>query len=198
MKKYLMPGVALCIGMAAAPAMAFDLQQAANDAMNSDSGKHVISTLGQASQERQAAFAANTTESNLSKAADLTKKLSSELGVSPTQAVGGAASMLAMAKSSLSSDQFNQLSNQAPSVTGLMSSARTSSAMSSALEALSGNDSGGASGTNMLGSTFQSLGMDASMIRQFAPVMLSYFKSEGVSSMLTGALSSVWGSASNG
>ncbi|WP_438765037.1 DUF2780 domain-containing protein [Kushneria sp. TE3] len=146
---------------------------------------------------QQQAAVVGTTDHNLGQASQLISQLTDQLGVSQTQAIGGSAALLAAAKNQLGSDQFNQLSNQAPGVDGLLSSAQALSGNQSMLSKLSGMGGNGQSGgtPSLTSSAFSMLGMDAGMVSQFAPVMLNYLGQEGVSSSLLGSLGGIWGAA---
>lgn len=160
--------------------------------LSSQVGKFL--NLDNAPRQQQAA-AVGTTDSNLGQASQLIEQLTGQLGVSKTQAIGGSAALLAAAKSQLGSGQFNQLSNQAPGVDGLLSSAQALSGGQSMLSKLSGMGGNGNSGntSSLTSSAFSMLGMDAGMVSQFAPVMLSYLGGQGVSNSLLSSLGSIWG-----
>ncbi|MFC0337850.1 Protein of unknown function VcgC/VcgE [Kushneria avicenniae] len=151
--------------------------------------------LGQDNAPRQQqAAAVGTTNNNLGQASQLIGQLTDQLGVSQAQAIGGSAALLAAAKSQMGSDQFNQLSNQAPGVDGLLSSAQAMSGSQSMLSKLSGMGGGQSGNTSSLtSSAFSMLGMDAGMVSQFAPVMLNYLGGQGVSGNLLSSLGSIWG-----
>lgn len=166
--------------------------QSASQGLSSQVGNFL--NLDSASRQQQAAVV-GTTDSNLGQASQLIEQLTGQLGVSKTQAIGGSAALLAAAKSQLGSDQFNQLSNQAPGVDGLLSSAQALSGSQSMLSKLSGmGGNGNSSNTSSLtSSAFSMLGMDTGMVSQFAPVMLSYLGGQGVSGSLLSSLGSIWG-----
>lgn len=166
--------------------------QSASQGLSSQVGNFL--NLDSAPRQQQAA-AVGTTDSNLGQASQLIEQLTGQLGVSKTQAIGGSAALLAAAKSQLGSDQFNQLSNQAPGVDGLLSSAQAlagSQSMLSKLSGMGGNGQGGGT-SSLTSSAFSMLGMDAGMVSQFAPVMLNYLGGQGVSGSLLSSLGSVWG-----
>tara|TARA_R110000751_G_scaffold42052_7_gene98074 strand:- start:27 stop:467 length:441 start_codon:yes stop_codon:yes gene_type:complete len=135
-------------------------------------------------------------------AADLMSSLTSQLGVSSTQALGGSAAMLALAQSQLGTSATSELSTDVPQLSSLTSSSSLSTL--SSLASLSGNDNatalastvGNVDDSASLDSAFSALGMDSSMVSQFAPVLLSYMGGEGVSSTLLSSLSSMWGTGS--
>ena len=103
------------------------------------------------------------------------------------------------------SDQQQRLDNQ-HRIWEQLSSLTSSSSLStlSSLASLSGNDNatalastvGNVDDSASLDSAFSALGMDSSMVSQFAPVLLSYMGGEGVSSTLLSSLSSMWGTGS--
>lgn len=158
--------------------------------LSSQVGKFL--NLDNAPRQQQAA-AVGTTDSNLGQASQLIEQLTGQLGVSKTQAIGGSAALLAAAKSQLGSGQFNQLSNQAPGVDGLLSSAQALSGGQSMLSKLSGMGGNSGNTSSLTSSAFSMLGMDAGMVSQFAPVMLSYLGGQGVSGSLLSSLGSIWG-----
>lgn len=168
-------------------------QQQSSD-LSSRLGQVVNQYSGQSRQQEAAVV--GTTSDNLGQATELVNQLTSQLGVSKTQAIGGSAALLAAAKSQLGSDQFNQLSNQAPGVDGLLSSAQTLSGSSSMLSRLTGGNSDSNNTSSLTSSAFSMLGMDTSMISQFAPVMLSYLGGQGVSGSLLSSLTGIWGAGS--
>lgn len=135
-------------------------------------------------------------------AADLMSSLTSQLGVSSTQALGGSAAMLSLAQSQLGSDTTSALASEVPQLASLTNSSSLSTL--SSLAGLGGNDDTSALASTVSGvddsaaldSAFSMLGMDSDMVSQFAPVLLNYMGGEGVSSNLLNSLSSVWGTGS--
>jgi hypothetical protein len=105
----------------------------------------------------------------------LVSSLSSSLGVTPTQAIGGTAVLLNSAKSKMQPLQYSELTKQTPGISDILSSGAATSLLGSATPQ----------------SQFQALGMDSSMIKQFTPIILEYAKgyvSPGVASALSAAL----------
>ncbi|QIA62336.1 DUF2780 domain-containing protein [Vibrio astriarenae] len=103
--------------------------------------------------------------------------LSDQLSVSPEQAVSGSGALLSLAQSQLSSENSSELMSLIPGL----------------------SDMGGI--TNMLGSienldavnsAFEAVGLDSSMVSQFAPVILSYLTEQGASEGLLSALGGLW------
>lgn len=91
----------------------------------------------------------------------LISSLGSSLGVNPTQAIGGSAVLLNSAKSKMDSAQFSTLTQKTPGLGDILSSGAASS--------LLGN-------TTTPQSQFNALGMDASMIGKFTPIIIEYAK----------------------
>ncbi|ANF56802.1 DUF2780 domain-containing protein [Halotalea alkalilenta] len=197
--------LALCsLPLIGSQAFAFSLNDV-NEAMNraDSASQQGASALQQGNQRfqqlqqgsQQQAAQVGTTEGNLNDASQLVDSLTSQLGVNRQQAIGGAAAMLAQAKGALGDNQFSQLSNQAPGIDGLLSSANATGGGSllSQVTSLAGGQGQSQGGDGMVDAAFKALGMDSSMTSQFAPVMLQYFGGQGVSSGLLSSLSSLWG-----
>ncbi len=90
----------------------------------------------------------------------LIKNLTTTLGVTPTQAIGGTAAILSDAKSSMNPTDFTALTKQVPQVGSLLSAVPASFLT-----------------TGTTASQFSLLGMDASMIAKFSPLVLEYLQS---------------------
>lgn len=88
----------------------------------------------------------------------LVKTLTTNLGVTPTQAVGGSAALLNDAKKDMKPADFQALTSKMPQVGTLLAAAPAASA-----------------GT--LPSQFTALGMKPEMIGKFTPFLLDYIKS---------------------
>ena len=107
----------------------------------------------------------------------LLSSLTGQLGVSEDQALGGAASLFDMARSSLSSDDFSSLTDAVPGIASLADqapeggSAKSSGLLSSAMSQLGG--------TALLADRFQGLGMDPALVQKFVPVVLDWVEKEG-------------------
>lgn len=90
----------------------------------------------------------------------LIKNITTTLGVTPTQAIGGTAAVLNDAKGKMKPADFATLTKQVPQVKTLLAAAPE--------------------GMLALGNTesqFSMLGMDASMITKFTPLVLDYLQS---------------------
>ena len=116
----------------------------------------------------------------------LTSFLQSQLGVSQSQASGGAGILLGQAQSQLQPDSFKQLSRYIPNINQLISSAPTST-QSSAPENQLEFPLGGISGLSDISLTsiitgFQSLGLGADMPLKFGSAIQDYLQKTGGSS----------------
>jgi len=126
-------------------------------------------------------------------AGGLVALLSEQLGISEEQAAGGAGALLDVAKGQVSDADFAALAQSVPETEDLLAAAPKPSAEtgSSATSLLDGQ--GGAQLENALGlaGSFESLGLDASTVQSFAPIVVDYFKEAGgdaAGDLLGGAL----------
>lgn len=87
----------------------------------------------------------------------LVKNLTSSLGVTPTQAIGGSAALFGEAKKDMKPSDFQSLTSSMPAIGSLMSAAPTSS--------------------SPLTNQFSKLGMKPEMVTKFTPFLLEYVKS---------------------
>lgn len=179
------------MALAASPAFAFNLNDAANAVSNATGGN-------------QKATAAP-------EAAGLLNMLGSQLNVTPEQAVGGTGALLGLAKNKLTSADYSQLSKSVPGLEQLSgTSALESLGGANGLGSLLGGNSANNSGNNsMLNSAlgnvqnmndvntaFKALGMDSTMVSQFAPLILQYLGQQGASGSALQSLSGLWGAGS--
>ncbi len=116
------------------------------------------------------------TESNSA----LLTQITSQLPVSQTQAAGGVGSLLALAQNQLSDSNSSELETLLPGLNQLTSLSESSSAIAKIADMEAVNN------------VFNKLGLDSSMVSQFAPLVLQYLTSLGASSDLLGSLSSLW------
>jgi len=140
-----------------------------------------------------------------SQTAGLLGALTSQLNITPEQAVGGTGAMLGLAKNQLSSTDYSQLGKSVPGLDKLSGNNALGSlgALSGLLgqnggSKTSGLDSvlGNVKDTNDLNTAFSALGMDSGMIGQFAPVILQYLGGQGANTSVLGKLASIWGTGS--
>ncbi|NWA01942.1 DUF2780 domain-containing protein [Pseudomonas gingeri] len=131
----------------------------------------------------------------------LLSSLGSQLNVTPEQAIGGTGAMLGLAKNKLSGNDYSQLSQSVPgldqlsgggALAGLGGLLGGQSGSSSAV----GNALGNVKDTGDLNNAFGALGMNSSMVGQFAPIILKYLGDQGVGGPLLQSLSGIWGAGS--
>ncbi len=126
--------------------------------------------------------------------------LTQQLGVTERQAQGGMGSLMQMAKSALSEDEFAQLSSGIPNMSALLAAAPVLSAagesggMSDLLSTATGM-AGSLGGIAQLSQQFESLGLSPDMIAQFANIAITYFSQSGTDTgaLLQKGLSSILG-----
>ncbi len=106
----------------------------------------------------------------------LLSTLTSQLGVSDTQAAGGTAALMSLAKSGLEGNQYSQLTNLIP---GMQSNSLTSQLL------------GQVTDMPAVKSAFSTLGMDPALVSQFVPVITQYLASNGGSELI-GSLTKLW------
>lgn len=137
-----------------------------------------------------------------SQTAGLLSALTSQLNVTPEQAVGGTGAMLGLAKNQLSGTDYSQLGKGVPGLDQLSGSNSLGSlgALSGMLGQSGGSKTSGLDGllgnvksTSDLNTAFSALGMDSGMVGQFAPVILQYLGSQGASTSVLGKLAQAWG-----
>lgn len=133
------------------------------------------------------------------------------LQVTPQQAMGGVGALLGLAQSQLAADQYAQLAGSVPGLeflggnAGSVASAGNGvSGVLGRLGALSGLLGGTASpapqpGTAPVdslagvGQAFSVLGMDTSLVGQFAPILLQFLAGQGLAGALLQSLGGIWG-----
>ncbi|EHV5554968.1 DUF2780 domain-containing protein [Vibrio parahaemolyticus] len=107
----------------------------------------------------------------------LTELLTSQLPVSTEQATGGSSALIALAQSQLSQQNSTELQSLIPRLSNL----KGAQSLLGNIESLSA-----------VQSAFNALGLDPSMISQFAPVILGYLNEQGASEGLLKSLSGLW------
>ena len=126
----------------------------------------------------------------------LVNLLMQQLGITQTQAQGGAGALFGMAKEKLSPEEFTQVADTVPEMDTLLQSApKKSEGLGGMLETGS-SMLGGASKQNLeggmgLASSFSQLGLSPETMNQFVPVILDYVESKGgatVKNLLASAL----------
>lgn len=186
-----LPLLALPLVLAASPVFAFNLNDAVN-AYNSANGNN---------NAKATAAAAATPQ-----AQGLLQALTTQLNVTPQQAVGGTGALLGLAKNQLVGNDYSQLAKAVP---GLDQLAGANAAGGLAQLGGLGNLLGGGGQDakqsplgSLLGSvdsrqdvnkTFNALGMNSGMSTQFAQVILGYLGKQGTQPSLLSTLGNVWG-----
>ncbi|MFW1158140.1 DUF2780 domain-containing protein [Vibrio parahaemolyticus] len=107
----------------------------------------------------------------------LTELLTSQLPVSTEQAAGGSSALIALAQSQLSQQNSTELQSLIPGLSNL----KGAQSLLGNIESLSA-----------VQSAFNALGLDPSMVSQFAPVILGYLNEQGASEGLLKSLSGLW------
>lgn len=108
-----------------------------------------------------------------------------QLGISPVQAMGGAGAIFSTAKQVMAPTKFGLLSNAVPGMSQILSSAPQVSGYGYGANGLLGSAASALGGGNRLGqmamlaSSFQNLGLDATMVNRFIPVILQYVQAQG-------------------
>ncbi|KAF0811107.1 hypothetical protein A167_00139 [Alcanivorax sp. S71-1-4] len=171
----------------AASASAFDfksLSDSASKTLNDaakvadDATGSAQATLDQANS--QFALAGDT--------ADLVNSLSSQLGVTQTQAAGGTAALMSLAQTQLSGSQFGAITDKVSGLTGLLGSGESSGGML-------GTVLGNVQSLQGVQTAFSALGLSPDMISQFAPMVLQFLGGQGVQQNLLGTLQNLWAPA---
>ncbi|PAR20726.1 hypothetical protein CGT98_05235 [Vibrio metoecus] len=110
---------------------------------------------------------------------DLLTQFTSQLPLSPQQAGGGVATLLTQAQNNLTADQSNELNQLIPSLnelTGLIPNQNLSTILQ----------------RKEVNQAFNTLGLDASMVEQFVPVLMQYLTQQGASQNLLESLGKLW------
>jgi hypothetical protein len=134
-------------------------------------------------------------------AMDLVGLLTGQLGVTESQATGGAGALFKMAKGSLSESDYGKVSESLPDIDTLIQSAPK---VSDSTAGISGKIGGVTEGlgsltkpverVNKLAAVtdqFSQLGMDQSMVSQFIPIILNYANTKGGETVMN-LLKGVW------
>jgi len=124
---------------------------------------------------------------------ELASLLVDKLGVTEKQAEGGAGALFQNAKENLSTDDFKKVSDAVPGMDQYLNATPSKSDAGGALGKLSslGGSAGKLGSLAGLGDAFSQLGMDSSMISEFAPVVMEYVQSKGGDSV-AGLLKGLW------
>ena len=131
-----------------------------------------------------------------------------QMGVKPEQAAGGVGAMLSLAKNQLTTNDYAALTQQVPGINkvtgaGALTQLSQFSAKNPQLQALVGQINpvskdakvavSNVTNLSQLNSAFEALGMNSSLIQEFAPLITQYLGQQGVASPLLTTLSTLWG-----
>ena len=110
---------------------------------------------------------------------ELVDLLTGKLGVSVTQAEGGAAVLFKAAKDKLGGDEFNKLLGGVPGLGDLMKKApATGGGLGGLLGGIAGAMGGNAALISTIVGGFGKLGLSADDAKRFAPVMFDFLKTK--------------------
>ncbi len=113
---------------------------------------------------------------------DLVGLLSSQLGVTQDQALGGGGAIFQYMKDQVTPEQFSDIAAGVPNLSEFLNAVPAVSGrapgVGGALSMLGGEGSG-LSKLVGLNEAFSSLGLNTEMVQQFVPIMSTYFKSSG-------------------
>lgn len=113
---------------------------------------------------------------------DLINMLTSQLGVSETQAKGGAGAIFELVRDKVSSSDFDSITGSIPEVSNLVDLAPKSGgqmgSVGSMVSSFAGKDSSFGNLTELAGS-FSKFDINAEMVGKFVPVILEFVKGKG-------------------
>ena len=112
---------------------------------------------------------------------ELVDILTRQLGVQEQQAKGGAGLLFQLAQEKLQDEEFSQIAQYIPGIGELLGAAPQAGGMASALGGLASAMGAPASVGNLanLAGGFSKLGLNAGMVNQFVPIILSYIQGKG-------------------
>ncbi len=112
----------------------------------------------------------------------LTDILMQQLGVSQTQAQGGAGALFQVAKQRMAADAFGQLKQAIPGMDTMLGAVpkKTSgvSQLANGLSSLTGGNETVNTAASLI-SAFQQLDLSQGMVKQFTPIVVNYVKQQG-------------------
>jgi hypothetical protein len=101
------------------------------------------------------------------------------LGVSQSQAKGGAGAIFKEAKNNMNTGDYSQLLGAIPGIDSLIKSAPQDSGLAGKASSLFGSSSESMKGTAALTDSFSALGLSPDMVGKYTDVILDYVQSEG-------------------
>jgi hypothetical protein len=105
---------------------------------------------------------------------ELVNLITKNLGVSETQAQGGAGLLFKLAKDKLGAGDFSKVSAAVPGMDSLLNAAPTGGILAGV-----GKLFGGGGGLASLAGGFSKLGLDSGMIGKFVPIILQFVQGKG-------------------
>ncbi len=101
------------------------------------------------------------------------------LGVTETQAEGGAGAVFREAKNNMSASDYSQLLSALPGIDSLIGAAPKAGGLASSASSLFGGSSDSAGGMAALTDSFDKLGLSPDMINKYVEIILDFAQSEG-------------------
>ena len=130
-------------------------------------------------------------ESGSSSTMGLISALTSQLGVSNDQAMGGSGALFGMAKQALGDSDFAAISDSVPGMDSILAAAPQSSGLTEKLGGMMGGSAEKATGLASVAGSFSELGLSPEMTGKFVPVILDYVKSSGGEGVMN-TLKGIW------
>ncbi|MEJ2729316.1 MAG: DUF2780 domain-containing protein [Deltaproteobacteria bacterium] len=113
-------------------------------------------------------------------------QLVDQLGVTRSQAEGGAGAIFKQAKSNMSAGDFSQLSSALPGIDSLMKAAPESGGgLAGKASSMLGSSSTSLTGLSALTGSFSKLGLAPDMVDKYVNVIMEYAQSEGGQQAMT-------------
>ena len=159
---------------------------AADEAGAAAEGGAATDEAGAAADEAGAAAGGAAAAGEATPAAEspLVNQLTSQLGVTQPQALGGAGAIFGAAKQNLQPSEFGQISSAVPNMGSYLEAAPKAQGVGGMLGGLGG--AAGKVGTMAtLASSFSQLGLSADMVGKFTPIVLDYVQTQGGSSAMS-------------
>jgi len=101
------------------------------------------------------------------------------LGVTESQAEGGAGAVFRKAKNNMSSSDYSQLLSALPGIDSLIDAAPAVGGLAKSASSMFGSSSGSAGGMAALTDSFNKLGLSPDMINKYVDIILDFAQSEG-------------------
>lgn len=105
-------------------------------------------------------------------------QLVEQLGVTPSQAEGGAGAIFKQAKNNMSAGDYSQLLSALPGIDSLIKAAPESGGLAGKAMSMFGGSSGSMQGLSALTDSFAKLGLSPDMVSKFTDVILNFVQSE--------------------